>query len=351
MDNPYNSDSLADELDKFIPSGSRDAVTPPDDTDLLMNTAMRLANTPIRGLSPEAMARIEAKMAQSQPLPTASPIRYRLAALGAAAAIVLFAGIAAILIRNQNPIDSIMLNITSTLTVEPSATNSPQITFTATVTETEAQPEQTSTLTSVPSLSPTDTPVALMPTVPAITNTLTVTERPVVTSTSLPPTMPITTLGSTPPQAVAIILEGPIETIEDNQLVIYGIRVELESDNPLLKVLRVDDYVRIEGEVAENTDTIVIVAQTLVFENPQPQDNEVYINPEGNDAWRDPGDCTNPPPVWARANQWRARCENPQPPANTGGQNNNNSGGNNSGNDGMGDDDDDNDDDGGGDDD
>jgi hypothetical protein len=96
------------------------------------------------------------------------------------------------------------------------------------------------------------------------------------------------------------------------------------------------------------TATIIVVPPTAV-----PANDSVAIDANGQIIWQDNGACDNPPPPWAPAHGWRARCEGqsqpPQQPGNNGqgnppanplgqqNQNNGNSGNNgNNGNRGQG---------------
>lgn len=102
---------------------------------------------------------------------------------------------------------------------------------------------------------------------------------------------------------VVIIIEGPVEEINVNIIVVYNIEIEIDADDPILTVIQVGDIVHIEGGVVEEGDTIIIVAITIIIINV-----EIDINDDG-DVWRDSGNCKNPPPPWAPAHGWRRRCE------------------------------------------
>ncbi len=109
---------------------------------------------------------------------------------------------------------------------------------------------------------------------------------------------------------ITIIIEGPVEEINVNVIVIFGFEVEVDPDDVMLTVVRVGDVVRIEGALDQNLTldgNVVIVAITVVLVNV-----EVVINPDSHQAWRDEGNCGNPPPPWAPAHGWRRRCEQHQ---------------------------------------
>jgi hypothetical protein len=199
------------------------------------------------------------------------------------------------------------------------------------------QPQITVTSTPIPLIAPTSTLVA--PSATFIPPTAT----PVVT-TAAPPTptifaeatvAPITTpevtpeISRTPTLEPIIIVEGPVEAITANVVTIYGIDITLNPDDPLLGVIVVGDVLHVEADY--DATTTVIIAVTV-----EPVSNEVNINPDTNESWRDDGSCNNPPPPWAPANGWRRRCENAGG-NNSGGGNNGNGGGNgNGGNNGNG---------------
>jgi len=104
---------------------------------------------------------------------------------------------------------------------------------------------------------------------------------------------------------ITIIIVGPVESIDVNVIVIYGISIELDPNDPLLTVIQIGDVVNIEGIWADDDDdnmTLVIIAITVII-----IDVDIYI--VDDQVWRDEGECANPPPAWAPAVGWRAKCE------------------------------------------
>lgn len=97
---------------------------------------------------------------------------------------------------------------------------------------------------------------------------------------------------------VIIIIEGPVDRIDGNTIIIFGFPVVLDPDDPRLTVIQVGDIIRIEG----NDDGGLLIAIVFVFTNV-----EIFVN--NGIVWRDSGACGNPPPPWAPAWGWRARCE------------------------------------------
>jgi hypothetical protein len=99
-----------------------------------------------------------------------------------------------------------------------------------------------------------------------------------------------------------IVIEGPIEDIQGTVIIIFGIEIELDADDPLLAVILIGDIVRIEGDYAEDGGLVIVIAVNVTIINV-----DVYVNDSG-EAWRD-GNCNNPPPPWAPAHGWRRKCE------------------------------------------
>jgi hypothetical protein len=148
---------------------------------------------------------------------------------------------------------------------------------------------------------------------------------PIWTETRLPSLTPIPSpIVESAPTSLPInmTIEGPIQSIVGNIITIYGIEIQLSPDDPILLVIKVGDVVRIEGNITEGVVTAPVIAIHVVI-----ADVDVEIG-SGGEVWRDEGDCSNPPPDWAPANGWRARCQG-QPQPGGGNGNNNNGGGNN----------------------
>jgi hypothetical protein len=109
---------------------------------------------------------------------------------------------------------------------------------------------------------------------------------------------------------VVIVIEGPVEEINVNIIVIYGMEIELDPNDPILIALKIGDWVRCEGSASDDGGVTIIIAVTVVIINVN-----VYINTPGTGGvWRDDGDCKNPPPPWAPAWGWRRKCEGVRKP-------------------------------------
>lgn len=101
---------------------------------------------------------------------------------------------------------------------------------------------------------------------------------------------------------VVIIIEGPVEEINGNIIIIFGQEIVIDPDDPILAVISIGDFIRIEGETESEGNTIIVIAVTVVI-----VDVDIYINDTG-EVYRDDNECSNPPPPWAPAHGWRAKC-------------------------------------------
>jgi len=152
-----------------------------------------------------------------------------------------------------------------------------------------AQPQSApETVPPAPIIAPTDTVVPYMTATPESTAETT-------------PEITVQAEVTLEPLNTAIIIEGPVDSINANGITIYGINIELVPDDPILTVIQVGDVIRIEGN-PKGGDTVIIVAVNVIFIN-------VEVVVHDDQVWRDSGNCNNPPPPWAPANGWRRRCE------------------------------------------
>jgi hypothetical protein len=102
---------------------------------------------------------------------------------------------------------------------------------------------------------------------------------------------------------IVIVIEGPVTSIEGTTIVIFGFNIVLADDDPLITVIQIGDFLRIEGNWDD--DNPIIIAIIIIF-----IDIDVFVF-DGL-VWRDQGNCNNAPPPWAPANGWRRRCETPR---------------------------------------
>ncbi|NDJ60831.1 MAG: hypothetical protein GYB67_06880 [Chloroflexi bacterium] len=106
-----------------------------------------------------------------------------------------------------------------------------------------------------------------------------------------------------------------MQQINVNIITIYNINITLDPSDPLLTIIQLGDVIQVVGVIVGNvnviTPTVTIVAVNITFISV----NVVIFN---GLIWRDPGDCTNPPPQWVLdqggGTLWLIRCTAPQPP-------------------------------------
>ena len=147
-----------------------------------------------------------------------------------------------------------------------------------------------------------------------------------LTSTPAPEITPEVTSDVTPhdddndDDDVIIVIEGPVQAININIIVIYGFEIEVNEDDLILTVLQIGDVIRVEGRYNDEDDdderirliaiNITVVSVTIVI-----IDNQI---------WRDTGSCTGIP-AWVPEDAIEIiliRCQGGgnQPPSNGGGR-------------------------------
>ncbi len=175
----------------------------------------------------------------------------------------------------------------------------------------------TETVTPAPTLTPTD--------ISTVTPSLTAAHTPTTTSTETE--TPLSTSTPTVPPTVEtnLVIEGPVEAISGNIVTIYGIEITFDPGDPLLLVLQIGDKIRVSGNATEPAAGTVIISSIEA----SPADDSLAVSEDGQSAWRDTGNCDNPPPPWATANGWRARCEGQSGSSASPGQGNQGNNGNN----------------------
>lgn len=321
MTDHLDPDRLSDALDRHLPPG-HDYVSPDLPDDSAVRAASRLATGPKPMLDPAARARMKAQVMAA--VPTIVPggprpvIRYLTFALASAAVMVVaMFGLFSALSRSgagATPTPAAVAVVTETATAtdipptatdEPTSTPRPPIATSAAATEIPTATEVEPTSTPVP---PSATPVP-----PSSTPTVEPSDTP--EPTGAPSHTP--TVEPTAEREARLTLEGVVDAIDGRLLTISGLEIELVEDDPLLDVLRVNDRVRIEGELVRGPRLFNIRIETFVLANEDEAANTIEESSEG-DLWRDPGDCDNPPPPWAKANGWRARCEGADSPSSSG---------------------------------
>ncbi len=166
----------------------------------------------------------------------------------------------------------------------------------------------------------------LLPTSPTPTLPATATSTPTSLPTTTPSVTPVATTPTLTPQlsenstATTIVLEGPVDNINNNIITVFDIDIEVAVDDPVLNVIQIGDVIRVEGDLVNDSEVIIIVAVTITV-----IDVDIFISEDGENVWRDNGNCSNPPPAWAPANGWRRRCEGNSNNENSGNSGNNRS--------------------------
>ncbi|MEQ8674130.1 MAG: hypothetical protein RLP44_09085 [Aggregatilineales bacterium] len=331
-DDHFDPDSLADYLDSLFDG----ADLPTNADDPLVDMALRLSNAPKPELDP---ARFE--LIRDQVL-KANQANLNAGNVGASSAsslsITTIIGVVAILIVSivigiyvvtQNNDASNDLTVPETT---PDVTHEVIVTDEATeestpdeIATTEATPGAELILSDTPTDEPTatHTAAATLQVAPEITEESTpeptTTESPTATATlTQPPTATETPEPSALP--ITLIIEGAVQEIVGNILIIYDFEIEVDPNDPILTIIQVGDVIRIDGtmEIITNTEdirsSIIRITPTIIVS----VGDTVQINADTGEVWRDDNSCNNPPPAWAPANGWRARCEGATAPGNSG---------------------------------
>lgn len=108
-------------------------------------------------------------------------------------------------------------------------------------------------------------------------------------------------------EGTPIRVEGVIESIAGNIVVVGGVAYTIPEDDPILPLLQVGDAVVIIGVQAED-GTVTVFLITLL-------DEDVYIDTDedddedDDDNFRDDAPCQANPPDWAPAYGWRMKCD------------------------------------------
>ena len=138
-------------------------------------------------------------------------------------------------------------------------------------------PVTATVITETPGPSPTPTNTAT----PSITPTASMTNTPGPSPT--PSITPTGTLSASPTGIpyVTIIIEGPVQEITVNVIVIYGQKIKLRGDDPVLVKLKVGDWVKISGNHGFDDDnvTVIIIAVIVVVIDTPPV---IIVGPSNN---------------------------------------------------------------------
>jgi hypothetical protein len=76
-------------------------------------------------------------------------------------------------------------------------------------------------------------------------------------------------------------LEGPIESINGNIIVVNGISIQLAPDSPLLQTVQVGNFVSVQGNFENNGTTIVLVVVNIVIVNNVIIESDCWYHEDG----------------------------------------------------------------------
>lgn len=212
----------------------------PDELELIE----RLRNAPQRRLSPRTLRAIHEKVlaqAQNPPVIVASPRaggvppRLLKLAVGLAASVVVVL-VGAILLSDGLP---------SSQTADPLPQTLVALQDTATPSPTDTQPP-TFTLSPTITPAPTDAPL------------------PTADLSVAPAGTPAPTAEGVRRDEIQIVIEGTVESIEENLIVIHGFSIEVPPAHPILNVLDVGDELRIEGAFTAGNRLFASVIDNLL---------------------------------------------------------------------------------------
>lgn len=122
-------------------------------------------------------------------------------------------------------------------------------------------------------------------TITVIAITATQSPTPPATQVATPVVTAVATQAVTPVPYVIIVIEGPVEeiNIDVNVIVVYGQRIKLHPNDPLLAKLKIGDWVHVDGDFETDTDnTIIVVVVNIIIINPPPS-VIIVAPPSGND--------------------------------------------------------------------
>ncbi len=136
---------------------------------------------------------------------------------------------------------------------------------------------QTVALLVTPTVSPTPdtraTPTATITSGgPTVTHTVTASVSPT-------PIALTGTLTGTPIPYITIIIDGPVEAIIVDVIIIYGEHIKLKHDDMLRLKIKLGDWVRVQGHFDRDTDDSIIIVAIVIIIIEQPP--AIVIIPSG----------------------------------------------------------------------
>jgi hypothetical protein len=119
------------------------------------------------------------------------------------------------------------------------------------------------TATAAPAtLAPTLTPTHL----PTVEATPAATTVPTKAPTPDPTPEPIAT-GETGDLAPLIVVEGPVQAVNSSTLTVFGTVIRVEPGDPVLAKIQIGDTIRVEGNLTQDSNTLIIVAVNITIVN------------------------------------------------------------------------------------
>lgn len=93
----------------------------------------------------------------------------------------------------------------------------------------------------------------------------------------------IDNLGNTsvPNGTATVGLDGPIEAINDNEIVVNGISIQLAPDDPLLQILQVGNFITVQGNFQTLGSTITLVVVNISVVNNVSVESNCWFHDDG----------------------------------------------------------------------
>jgi hypothetical protein len=210
----------------------------------------RLRNAPQPQIRPQAFQVIQQRLLQeldapSEPIPNSQPrsmpITPILLGIGVVVVLLIVVSLALTLQRNPTP----------TLP----ATDSLVLTATTTVTSTALPTTQATLAPRTQPIAQTESPVA--PTGSALSSTI-------VAGTAVTPA-----ISTMEPQAI-LVLEGPVQQINLDGIIVFDMQIRLDPDDPILKLVQVGKSVHVEGYLEIRNDVTVSVVVNIEIQKDNP---------------------------------------------------------------------------------
>lgn len=108
---------------------------------------------------------------------------------------------------------------------------------------------------------------------------------------------------------ITIIIDGSVQSINGNIIVIYGFSITLDPNDPVLVNLQVGDVLQIHGNLGDSNIIIAVIVIIIAdYDDDIDIDFDIDIDTGNDDVYVRP-ECRNPPPPWAPAHGWRRKCE------------------------------------------